>query len=321
MGDGRGWGRDHMTHDHDGRDMPEFGAARWPTLQVGAPEPTSHAARQAPTGPPVDVPPQHPGPVRWARSRGGSALGRLRQPGGRVRGLLGAGVLAALFVGAVAVAADEFGRTTAFGGSPGTSEVHLRAAGLANLTITAGRGPDVSWSTTSAFGAGCEAAPTAGEGIATVVLTCDPSWWGGSDAEIFVPPTARLVVDSPHTDVRVTGQLAGVTLATGDGDVDLDGVDGNVTVSTSGGDVGGTVRAADALAVTTGDGDVQLRFDGVVTATTVRTGDGSVALTVPTGGPYRLDVPADSSSDLDSDASSPRAITVTTVDGDVELRK
>lgn len=308
-----------MSEDHEGRGLPGHGAARWPTLQVGAPD---RAVPEVAGDSPQDAPPQPPRPSGGAPRRVRPGMSdRLRPTGRRVRGLLGAGVVAAVLVGAVALAADEFGRTTTSGGLPNLPEVHLRASGVASLTISAEQGSDVSWSTTSGLGAGCEASRTVEQGIGTLVLTCDPSPWGGSDADVSVPAGTRLVVDSPDADVRVAGQLAAVAVSSRDGDVDLTGVDGNVTVTTTDGDVGGTVRAADAVAVTTGDGDVDLRFDGVIGATRVRTGDGNVALTVPTGGPYRLDIPADSSSELDSDPSSPRAITVTTGDGEIELRK
>jgi DUF4097 and DUF4098 domain-containing protein YvlB len=127
---------------------------------------------------------------------------------------------------------------------------------------------------------------------------------------VSVPRSSALSATSGDGSIDVDGVNGKVDLHSGDGSIAASGVKGDLNVSTGDGSI--RVQNLDgALQARSGDGSV--RADGRLSAVDVRTGDGSVAVTAAAGsamtgdwnfvtgdGSVRLGLPADFAAEVDA---------------------
>jgi Putative adhesin len=117
---------------------------------------------------------------------------------------------------------------------------------------------------------------------------------------------------------------ASLDLETGDGDVTLEGVSGDVTVRSGDGKIRGSELAAKQVTTSSGDGSVALQWSSAPQTVEVSMGDGSIDVAVPTGsGPYAVthdmgDGRADIS--VANDPTAPRSIRLDMGDGSISVK-
>jgi DUF4097 and DUF4098 domain-containing protein YvlB len=108
-----------------------------------------------------------------------------------------------------------------------------------------------------------------------------------------VPRELTLDVNTGDGDVHVAGVKGEVRLHTGDGGIDGTGLDGRLAASSGDGHVSVAGRFDD-LDIHTGDGMVEAAAtagSNIVTGWQIRTGDGSVSVRLPDG--FKADIAAD----------------------------
>lgn len=162
---------------------------------------------------------------------------------------------------------------------------------------------------------------------------CDVSY------SVIVPPGVSAAVDSYGGDVTISGTagasvdseggsvtatlIAGpLTVATGGGDLRVNGLTGSLSADTYGGSVSGRDLATTTAAVITGGGDATLAFVASPDSVMVSTDAGAAALTVP-GGPYALTTSDDEGGTWIRIPVSPtarRVISVSTGGGPIQIR-
>ena len=135
-------------------------------------------------------------------------------------------------------------------------------------------------------------------------------------------------------DVDVVGQLrdgtlhdrgthGSVRIGSGDGNIDLDDVEGPVALHSGDGDVHLRALTAPSVAVTSGDGSIDVRLAGSPATVTLRAGDGDVDVCLPRSTPpYAVTAHTGDGSltnQIPSVPGSPRTMTVTTGAGDAWL--
>lgn len=136
------------------------------------------------------------------------------------------------------------------------------------------------------------------------------------------PSTVAAVVESGAGQLSVAGLSGAVQTRSGAGDQQLDDLGGPVVAETGEGDVTARALRARDVRVTTGSGDVELRFAIAPAQVVVETGAGDVILRLPTDKAYAVQIEA-TSSRVDEgvvvDERSRNRITVRTGEGSVTL--
>lgn len=134
----------------------------------------------------------------------------------------------------------------------------------------------------------------------------------GLHVEIRCPRGSTLAARSKSADVRATGVLGGVDVATASGDTELEQVLGDVSVKTASGDVSAR-RVGGSVSANTASGDVRVgEVGGTLKANAV---SGDVRVESAAG-----DVEAASvSGDVELHAVAAGAVKVNSVSGDVEV--
>lgn len=116
-----------------------------------------------------------------------------------------------------------------------------------------------------------------------------------------------------------------VSVSTGGGDVSADGVAGDLSLRTDGGDIQASAVTAAQVTARAGGGDVTIVFTRVPRDVRVATDGGSITIVVPPGSAlYRVAASADGGNLTDSvprDPASPNVITATSGGGDVTIRQ
>jgi DUF4097 and DUF4098 domain-containing protein YvlB len=131
--------------------------------------------------------------------------------------------------------------------------------------------------------------------------------------DIVVPTASSLVAKSGSADVRVTGQVATVSVKSGSGDVSLERVTGAGSIDTGSGDIA-LVEAVGELRVRSGSGDISA--DRLHSATTISTGSGDIRVEHASA-PF---VVKTGSGDLEI-ARAEADVTMTTGSGDTVIRQ
>ena len=135
---------------------------------------------------------------------------------------------------------------------------------------------------------------------------------------VAVSGIAGANLDSGGGPVNATEIGGPLTVITGSGSLQLDGLTGPLRADTGGGPLAAKEVAAATATVTTGGGDAAMSFSAAPDSVTVSTDGGAVRLAVP-GGPYALS--ADSggggpeSVGIATDPAAPRAITISSGGG------
>jgi DUF4097 and DUF4098 domain-containing protein YvlB len=103
------------------------------------------------------------------------------------------------------------------------------------------------------------------------------------DIEVHMPREGKARLHTGDGEIRVTGLKGDLNVETGDGRVEFDGVDGKVHAHTGDGRIQAKGRF-DSLQLETGDGRIEAEVLGgsnIGTGWELRTGDGSVQLNLP----------------------------------------
>lgn len=116
---------------------------------------------------------------------------------------------------------------------------------------------------------------------------------------------------------------AALDLRIGDGNVTLDGVDGDVIVDAGDGAIRGTDLEAQTVTTSSGDGSVALQWGRAPQRVDVSMGDGSIDLAVPPGsGPYAI-TPERGGGHTDitvpTDENAPRSMRLSMGDGSISV--
>lgn len=143
------------------------------------------------------------------------------------------------------------------------------------------------------------------------------------DYEVQVPAGLPVSVHASAGDVRASDLAGRLDVTTSGGDVTLRRVSGELLVQTSAGDVTATGIASATVSARTSAGDVSLGFALAPDSVTATTGAGDVSVLVPPGDAYRVSATTGVGTKrvaLHTDSGAPRALTVGTGAGDVDLR-
>ncbi|MFY9667343.1 MAG: hypothetical protein WAK44_05290 [Trebonia sp.] len=151
-------------------------------------------------------------------------------------------------------------------------------------------------------------------------FTC-PNYNCALNSTVDVPAQAPVTVTSNGGNITATG-ISDATLQTGGGNLNVDGLTGNVSLNTDatpnngpyggGGEVSGTL-AAQNIAVDTGGNSVDLQLTAAPSNLNVTTEGGDVTLQLPAGYSYRVDYIKEPPSQVQmTGPAQPAAITVTT---------
>lgn len=171
------------------------------------------------------------------------------------------------------------------------------------------------------------------DNVRTLDLSCDDRADGGHSCPrmpyVEVPDGLSITVTARNAGVDVAGVAAALDVTTVNGDVTVTR-SGNrhaaVRLSTRNGSVRATALGAQRLHAETTNGDVTLGCAAAPSRVTATTVNGSVDVTVPSGSPaYRISAATDNGRVTTSVPTSRpdgnRAMTLTTVNGDVDARR
>jgi hypothetical protein len=167
----------------------------------------------------------------------------------------------------------------------------------------------------------------AGNGLLTVVGSCEDRWWFAwcdTDFEILLPPDVTLDLTTNTGDVQASGSAA-VAARTRTGTIRLvvpgaptvEARTGTGDVTVSGGSAGASVRAQ----TDTGEVSLTLAEPPSLVRAVTRTGD--VTIRVPGGAGYRVTATSDTGDTrvrVPQDRFSPHTVEASADTGDVEIR-
>ena len=213
--------------------------------------------------------------------------------------------------------------------------VVVQLDGVDELTVRGFTGPgSASWVGRAAFPGGCEVAENGARAASEPLrlqASCRQPWLGDTEVDLDVPAGTRVFIQGGDADVRVTGQLAGVSVTTDTGDVRFERLTGHMAASSQSSDirledvsgwvwadaqsgrVRGRVDSASAVTVRSA-GDVDLSYSGEVTTTTI---DGSEDVDLElASGAARLDLQSAGTTDSSVDNSDTASQRVTIRSGD-----
>lgn len=128
------------------------------------------------------------------------------------------------------------------------------------------------------------------QGSSISIIATSPESYGSVSIELFVPRNVSLHVSSGDGQLSLDGVSGDLTLRTGDGAVEVANATGQLNLNTGDGPikVGGFEGQLQAR---TGDGSVSL--DGKFVALNVRTGSGSITLAIPVDSNFTIETDAE----------------------------
>ncbi len=134
--------------------------------------------------------------------------------------------------------------------------------------------------------------------------------------------TGTVNVHSGSGRIRLSRLAGPVTADASSGSIGLDGLAGNVDVRTGSGSISGGGITSETFSGNAGSGSITLEFDAPPDRLDLGTGSGSVRVTVPQGA-YRLDLRSSSgstdASGITDDASAAHSIVIRTGSGSVRV--
>ncbi len=225
----------------------------------------------------------------------------------------------------------------------GGSGVTVFASGHADIVVEAAVGPDVTVDTVAR---GSFRAPRLNVAVAGTSIHlaggCGPVIFGRCRATmtVRVPPGEAVTLHSGEGDIDLDGlsgrvrvdagagdisasDLTGATqLATGSGDIDAHGLTDVVTLASSSGDVEGNGLSGAHASARSGDGDVELTFSSPPATADAESGSGDVTVLVPRGPAYTVTAgtaSGDRSGDVASTPDAQHTIHARTGSGDVTV--
>ncbi|WDZ93550.1 DUF4097 family beta strand repeat-containing protein [Nocardiopsis sp. HUAS JQ3] len=141
--------------------------------------------------------------------------------------------------------------------------------------------------------------------------------------EVLVPEGVALTVEGANGEITAAGFSTELRISSDNGGVEVDGVSGPLSMSSSSGRIRATALASDRVDAESENGEVRISFADAPDEVTARTENGALTVQVPDG-EYDVSVTTDSGS-VDSDVTdtpgSPHAITATTDNGSINLRR
>jgi hypothetical protein len=150
------------------------------------------------------------------------------------------------------------------------------------------------------------------------------SSWCGADYTVRVPANTAVVSHTSDGGIDVTGVTGDVTLSSSDGAIHVNGGGGHtLTLHSSDGSVTGDGITAPVVTASSGDGSVHLRFAVAPQTVNVDTSDGNVTVEVPdTPGAYQVKARSSGGvhTDVRTDPNSTNVIEATSSDGSVTIR-
>jgi hypothetical protein len=143
--------------------------------------------------------------------------------------------------------------------------------------------------------------------------------------DLRVPATVALQAHSGNGDVRVSGITGDLDLRTSNGAISSDGAPAQLRLRTSNGAITATGLHASAVDARTSNGTVRLSFVEAPRQVTARSSNGDISIAVPRqGGPYRVDAQTSNGKrtiDVPTDPAASSTITARTSNGDLTLSR
>ncbi len=167
------------------------------------------------------------------------------------------------------------------------------------------------------------AAPS-GAGI-EIRAVCGSSWlsWCSLDVTVELPTALPMTVNGDNGDVEVSGLAGAISVYTDNGRITLDGPAAQVTAVSDNGDVVIDDSRATELKVETDNGDVTVTNLIAPTVLTADTDNGGIEIKVPGDAKYIVATSTDNGSvdvKVGVDSDSNHRITATTGNGDISIR-
>ena len=145
----------------------------------------------------------------------------------------------------------------------------------------------------------------------------------GVDYTLRVPADVSLITRNSTGDVTVNGIRGDLALSTSTGDIRLTGASRALSLHTSTGDINASKLTSSEVDANVSTGDVTLGFDRAPTSVHANTSTGDVRITVPAGDPYRVEA-STNTGDTDirvvQNPTSTNLIAVRTHTGDIWVR-
>jgi hypothetical protein len=113
---------------------------------------------------------------------------------------------------------------------------------------------------------------------------------GSAQFEVWVPRQATLNASSGDGQLKLEGVAGDITLRTGDGSIEVSNGNGQLQANTGDGGIQ-VVKFDGQVDARTGDGGITL--DGNFNTLSARTGDGGISLTVPSGSNFTVETNAE----------------------------
>ncbi len=128
------------------------------------------------------------------------------------------------------------------------------------------------------------------QGSSVSIIAASPEGSGSVNLEVFVPRSTSLHVSSGDGQLTLDGVSGDLTLRTGDGSVEVSNASGQLRVNTGDGPIK-IGRFEGQLDARTGDGPIAL--DGKFVSLAARTGSGSVILAIPADSNFTIETDAE----------------------------
>lgn len=144
----------------------------------------------------------------------------------------------------------------------------------------------------------------------------------GVDYTLRVPPDVTVVARSTTGDVAIQGVRGDLTLSTSTGDIKVTDAVGALSAATSTGNVDATGILSSRVHARAATGDVSLRFSRQPDEVVATTNTGDVRVVVPAGGTYKVQASTGTGRatvGIAQDPASPRAITARAGTGDIHV--
>lgn len=172
---------------------------------------------------------------------------------------------------------------------------------------------------------------------------CSTSWLVGMcdvDYLLVVPKDMRINIEAGSGDIKVDGISADVTVSVGSGsieltdlsgtvdaeassgDIDLARISGDLTAVTSSGSINADRIGSDQVDASASSGDVSVTFEDSPSTVDVQTGSGDITIEVPNDGTsYKVDAPAneDNVIDVPINSNASRVISASVGSGEITI--
>lgn len=162
------------------------------------------------------------------------------------------------------------------------------------------------------------------DGETDVTLRCDSSWLSACDidATVQVPIALAVQVATDNGGVSVDGIDGDLALFSDNGRLEVRGGAGEISATTDNGDVSIKNSRATAVTVISDNGDVDVELQSAPRSVDARTDNGDIDIAVPGGSKYAVDTGADNDAldiDVGIDSDSPHVIKAETDNGDIRI--